>query len=120
MAVGLSLEAKREVLAQFIPVYRDAVGTQKRVVLDDVVRLTGYHRTYASCLLNQPTPVLQPAVRPRQRHYGVEVEEVLVQVWNVANRVANCLSPLCQCFSTRWNGMSIFTSLRSVEPACSR
>jgi len=68
VAVGLSLQAKREVLEQFLPVYRDAVGTQKRVVLDDVVRLTGYHRTYASWLLNQSTPVHQPAVRPRQRH----------------------------------------------------
>ncbi len=91
MAVGLSLQAKREVLEQFLPQYRDAVGTQKRVVLDDVVRLTGYHRTYASWLLNQPTPEHQPDVLPRQRHYGAEVEEVLVQMWNAANRLCSKL-----------------------------
>ncbi len=91
VAVGLSLEAKREVLVQFIPQYQDAVGTQKRVLLDDFTRLTEYHRTYAIWLFNHQTPKQHPPARIRRRDYGAEVEEVLVQVWNAANRLCSKL-----------------------------
>ncbi len=95
MAVGLSLEAKREVLKQFVHPYRDAVGTHKRMLLDDVVRLTGYHRTYASWLLNQPAQETPPAVHPRHHSYGHDVEEGLLLVWNSTNRV--CAKRLVPC-----------------------
>ncbi len=91
VAVGLSLEAKRDVLEQFLPRYREAPLAQKHVLLDDFVRFTGYHRTYAIWLLNQPAAGHQTPVRPRQRHYGAEVEEVLVQVWNAVNRLCSKL-----------------------------
>ncbi len=73
VAVGLSLEAKREVLEQFLPVYRDVVGTQKRVVLDDVVRLTGYRRTYASWLLKHVDEVCK--IRARLACVGVQSQK---------------------------------------------
>ena len=91
MAVGLSLEAKRDVLEQLLPRYREAPLAQKRVLLDDFVRLTSYHRTYAIWLFNHQTSEHQITACVRQRNYGVEVEEVLVQVWNAANRVCSKL-----------------------------
>jgi len=95
VAVGLSLEAKREVLKQFVHPYRDEVGTHKRVLLDDFVRLTGYHRTYASWLLNQLVPETAPPVHPRQHSYKHDVEEVVLLVWNSTNRV--CAKRLVPC-----------------------
>jgi len=91
VAVGVSLEAKRDVLEQFIPEYREALDAQKRVVLDDFTRLTGYHRTYAIWLFNHHSSEHQTPVHTHQRDYGAEVEEVLVQVWKAANRLCSKL-----------------------------
>ena len=117
VAVGLSLEAKREVLKQFVHPYRDAVGTHKRMLLDDVVRLTGYHRTYASWLLNQPVPETPPAVRPRHHSYGHDVEEVLLLVWNASNRV--CAKRLVPCLPMFLDALERCTHLH-LTPECRR
>ena len=98
VAVGLSLQAKRDVLEQFIPEYREAQGVQKRVLLDDFTRLTGYHRTSAIWLFNHHTLEQQTTARVRQPDYGVEVEEVLVQVWNVSIMCSKQLIPSLPMF----------------------
>ncbi len=117
MAVGLSLEAKREVLKQFVHPYRDAVGTHKRMLLDDVVRLTGYHRTYASWLLNQLVPETPPPVQPRHHSYGYDVEEVLLLVWNSTNRV--CAKRLVPCLPMFLDALERCDHLH-LTPECRR
>ena len=81
--MGLSFKAKRDVLEQLIPQYREAQGVQKRVVLDDFTRLTDYHRIYTIWLVNHHTPEHQTSACVHQRDDGAEVEEVLVQAWKV-------------------------------------
>ena len=103
--MGLSLEAKRDVLEQFLPEYREAQDVQKRVLLEDFTRLTGYHRTYAIWLSNRHTPEQQTSARIRYRDYGAEVEEALVQVWNTANRlssVSHQVSLLQSLYDSPW------------------
>jgi hypothetical protein len=53
VARGLSLQERREVVAQVLPEYREASTEQKRLLLEAFLQRTGYHRKYAVGLLNQ-------------------------------------------------------------------
>ena len=50
----LSYQARRELVEQMAPQYREASRTQKILLLDTFVAMTGYVRTYAMWLLNHP------------------------------------------------------------------
>ncbi len=52
MEQSLSYQARRALLQQTVPQYREASPSQKRTLLDAFVAATGYHRTYARWLLN--------------------------------------------------------------------
>jgi hypothetical protein len=56
-------------------------------MLDAVVAVTGYARTYAIQLFNQleePKPRIR---RPRLPHYGPEVKQALILAWTAANQI---------------------------------
>ena len=72
--VGASLHLRREVLRQMVSQYREASSVHKRVVLEDFVRLTGYHRKYTLWLFNHAQEEHQTAKRPSRCVYGTEVE----------------------------------------------
>ena len=48
----LSFKARRELVERMAPAYREASRTQKMLLLDTFIALTGYVRTYAMWLLN--------------------------------------------------------------------
>src|SRR5262245_54960020 len=82
----MSFAAKRELVVQIAPRYREASSTEKLVILDEFVAATGYARKYAIRLLHQPAPLVAKSIkRPRKRRYGKEVEEALVVAWAAAN-----------------------------------
>ena len=84
----MSVQAKRELLAQTAPRYRTAPSRQKSAILDEFVAATGYARKYAIRLLGQPTvPRPAPIARPRARSYGPAVVEALTVTWAAANYV---------------------------------
>jgi hypothetical protein len=84
----MSVQAKRELLAQTGPRYRVAPLQQKRTILDEFVAATGYARKYAIRLLGQPSiPLPAPVTRPRARVYGPEVVEALTVTWAASNYV---------------------------------
>ena len=85
--VGASLQMRREVLRQMAPQYREASSAHKRMVLNDFVRLTGYHRSYAIWLLNHADEGQQALVHPPRRVYEADVEEALVLIWTKTNRL---------------------------------
>ena len=84
---SLSYQARRALLQQTVPQYREASPSQKRTLLDAFVAATGYHRTYARWLLNHAQEVQQTLRRPRPPQYGPEVQHALFLVWNAANRI---------------------------------
>jgi hypothetical protein len=84
---SLSYQARRALLQQTVPQYREASPSQKRTLLDGFVAATGYHRTYARWLLNHAEEVQQTLRRPRPRQYGPEVQHALFLVWHAANRI---------------------------------
>jgi hypothetical protein len=84
---SLSYQARRALLQQTVPQYREASPSQKRALLDAFVAATGYHRTYARWLLNHAEEVQQTLRRPRPAQYGPEVQHALFLVWHAANRI---------------------------------
>jgi hypothetical protein len=84
---SLGYQARRVLLQQAVPQYRDASSSQKRTLLDAFVAATGYHRTYARWLLNHAEEVKQTLQRPRPRKYGPEVQHALFLAWHAANRI---------------------------------
>ena len=87
MEQSLSYQARRALLQQTVPQYREASPSQKRTLMDGFVAATGYHRTYARWLLNHAEEVQQTLRRPRPRQYGPEVQHALFLVWHAANRI---------------------------------
>jgi hypothetical protein len=87
VGVGLSLQAKRELLTQFAPQYGSSSPAEKKGLLDAFTRATGYHRKYAMWLLNHPEEGQPASACPRPRQYGSEVQEVLVLVWEKMNYI---------------------------------
>ena len=87
MEKSLNYQARREVLQQIAPEYREASPSQKRTLLDAFVAATGYHRTYARWLLNHTEEVQHTLQRPRPRQYGSEVQHALFLAWHAANRI---------------------------------
>lgn len=81
----MSLQAKRELLIQVAPRYREAGHAQKSVILDEFVAATGYDRKYAIRLLSGPMPTSGPIKRPRSRRYDRAVQEALAIAWAATN-----------------------------------
>jgi len=68
------------------PRYREAGRAEKGRLLDEVCRVTGYHRKYAVRCLNGPPPESRPRRRRlRVPSYGKAVDHALRTVWEAAN-----------------------------------
>ena len=87
MEKSLRYQARRALLQQTVPQYREASPSQKKTLLDAFVAATGYHWTYARWLLNHAEEVQQILHRPRPRQYGPEVQHALFLAWHAANRI---------------------------------
>ena len=82
----MSHQAKKELLIQIIPRYREASRNGKTAILDAYVAATGYDRKYATRLFNRPAPTLAgPIKRPRARCYGRAVQDALIVAWQASN-----------------------------------
>jgi len=87
MRSHLSYRAKRELVCQIAPRYREASSALKEVILDEFVAATGYARKYAIRLLNHPVDLKLTIERPRPPHYGPEVQQALHLAWTAANHI---------------------------------
>jgi hypothetical protein len=106
---SLSYQARRALLQQAVPQYREVSLSQKRTLLDGFVAATGYHRTYARWLLNHAEEVQQILQRPRPRQYGPEVQHALFLVWHAANRI--CAKRLIPFLPTLVEALLLYSSL---------
>lgn len=85
--VSLSARARRELVAQIAPVYREASVARKGMLLDHLVEMTGYARKYAIMLLQQEPQSPLITRRPRSPRYGSEVQQVLMLAWRTARYI---------------------------------
>lgn len=87
MEATLGFQAKREVLLQMVPRYREASTSQKGAFLDEIAATTGYARRYAMWLLNHPEALQPPPRRRRQPTFGPDIQHALFVAWQAANRI---------------------------------
>jgi hypothetical protein len=78
---SLSYGARREVLAQIAPRYQQATHAQKTLMLDQIVKLTGYARKYVIQLLNHVPESATRILRLRSPLSGSAVQEALFLAW---------------------------------------
>ena len=83
----MSYRAKRELLFQIAPRYREASSTLKTVILDAFVAASGYARKYAIRLLHHPGEPTLTIQRPRPPQYGPAAQEALKLAWTAANQI---------------------------------
>ena len=81
--------SKRELLEAIRPRYLKANRKEKTQILDEFVAVTGYHRKHAIRLLKQGVKSGHPKKRGRRKIYQGEVVSVLVQVWEVCDRICS-------------------------------
>jgi len=87
MAGRISMGARREVVSAVAERYRLAGRTEKGRILDELCKVTGWHRKHAvRALGGQSTIVLD---RPRQRKptYGSIIKDAVVALWEASDRV---------------------------------
>lgn len=75
-------EPKRQYLASIHKRYRGAGRERRAQILNGFCEDSGYHRKYATRLLNGPPPDPAPRKRrPRGVFYGKRVIQVLIEIW---------------------------------------
>ena len=67
--------------------YRTSRGADKPQILEEFVRLTGYHRKHAIRVLNGGA--VKPKRRKRERIYGEAVLQALIILWEAADRICS-------------------------------
>jgi hypothetical protein len=115
---SLSYQARREVLQQVAPQYREASSSQKRTLLDAFVATTGYHRTYARWLLNHAEEVQQAHGCSQLHKYGPDVQHALFLAWQAAIRI--CAKRLIPFLSTLIAVLEEHEYLYSYRPLVTR
>src|SRR6516225_12467612 len=85
MARQLSMATRRELKQAVGERYRAAGRWERRQILDEFTRVTGYHRKHALRVLHRPF-VPRPA-RPRKRIYDEAVRQALALLWEAGDRI---------------------------------
>src|SRR6266702_5749086 len=114
----MSYRAKRELLLQVAPRYREASSRLKEVILDEFVAATGYARKYAIRRLNHAAEVKLTITRPRPPHYGPEVQQALHLAWTAANHI--CAKRLVPFLPTLVASLERHGHLHLIEPCRSQ
>ena len=81
----MAQQSKREYLESIYVRYRQSSRREKQPILDEFMRVCGYHRKYAIGLLNRPLPEVRPRRVPTRRpRYSAAVIAVLAELWTAS------------------------------------
>ena len=91
MAGPISMGARREIAVAVAARYRSAGRTEKGLVLDELCKLTGWHRKHAIRKLAD-CEALPPGASPdlprrREPTYGATIKDALVALWEASDRI---------------------------------
>ena len=82
----MSLAARKELIAVVRRRYSEADREGKKAILDEVTKITGYHRKHAIRILTEPGQNIARE-RPCRRVYDEAVNESLVMLWEASDRI---------------------------------
>jgi len=86
MAV-VNREARVELTRAIAERYRGSTKDEKTLILNEFVRLTGYHRKHALRVLRKRSPDRKSVSATRPRLYDEAVREALVVLWEASDRI---------------------------------
>ena len=81
------MATRRELIEAVATRYRAAARESKKEILDEFVKVTGFHRKHAIRVLRKPPRQQSPQPRQRSRVYDEAVREALTIVWEAADRI---------------------------------
>jgi len=89
MAGRISMTARREITAAVLHRYRSADLADKGRILDELCKVTGWHRKHAIRRLADGEPVFRTLdVSHRRRpKYGAAIQDALVALWEASDRI---------------------------------
>ena len=115
--ISLSYAARRGLVEQLAPDYRQASSAHKTLLLDQVVAVTGYARKYAIGLLNQELEGKRTIQRRRVPRYGPEVQQALLTAWKAAKHIcAKRLIPFLPTYLRSYTRAAWIFTLDPGEP----
>lgn len=82
----ISLNTRRELTQAIAERYKAAEHNSKKAILNEFVKVTGYHRKHAIRVLNGKQ-MMQQQKSVGHRVYQEAVEEVLIVMWEAADRI---------------------------------
>jgi hypothetical protein len=85
----MSQRSKRELLAEVRPRYLKAKKAEKKIILDELVATTGYHRKYATRILKHGRPRRSNKKHGLQKVYQGKVVVALERIWEVCGRICS-------------------------------
>jgi len=85
----MSQRSKRELLEEIQPRYLKAKKSEKKIMLDEFVAATSYHRKYATRILKHGCPRQSGKKHGFHKVYQGEVVVALEQIWEVCGRICS-------------------------------
>ena len=84
----IKLRTRKELTAAISQRYKNTDRKSKKLILDEFIKVTGYHRKHAIRILTAPPVSLgMPAARSKSRIYGEAVKEALIVLWEASDRI---------------------------------
>ena len=110
---------RRELIEAVAARYRAGGRQEKKEILDEFVKVTGFHRKHAIRVLKKsPRPETREP-RQRMRIYDEAVREALTIVWEAADRIwASACTKESRVWSTPWSATGICVWTAKCETAC--
>ena len=81
------MSARREIKAAVAERYRLAGRVEKGLILDELCKVTGWHRKHAVRALGVPPTVRPDGPRRRKSTYGPAIRDALVALWEASDRI---------------------------------
>jgi len=85
----MSQRSRRELLEEIRPRYLKAKKSGKKIMLDEFVATTGYHRKYATRILRHGQPRRSGKKHGLAKVYQGDVVVALEQIWEVCGRICS-------------------------------
>src|ERR1700757_2249217 len=84
----IKLTTRKELTAAIRQRYQSTDRKSKKLILDEFIKVTGYHRKHAIRILTAPPVSVGPPAAPsKSRIYGDAVKEALIVLWEAADRI---------------------------------
>jgi len=111
----MTIDERRKYLKRMQPRYAAANRRGQSQLLDEMEQVTGLHRKSLLRLLHAPSLERQPRARQRGVTYGVEVERVVVTVWESLDFIcAERLTPALLTTARHLAGFGVVTVSEEV------